>query len=90
MTIAQTTYSMSAFDTAVNFLMPEIKIINGASNTHSVARPEQMRMIAYKYFFMEKDTLTEKQLEALDVVRSVGLDLENNGRLVFGAKQFVV
>lgn len=84
-------YSMGAFDLAVDFLMPEIKIMNGNSTSGSInyiARPEQIKMIAVKYFMIEE--LNENQIEALDVVKSVYKLLLDNGHFIFGSKTFTV
>jgi hypothetical protein len=83
-------YSMTAFDNAVNFLMPEIKVINNASTGYigKIPRPEQIKMVAYKYFMIDQSTITQKHQEAFDVLRQCGQSLTENGAFKFGSKCF--
>lgn len=85
-------YSMGAFDKAVDYLMPQIKIMNEASKGYygGLSRPEQIKFIANNYFLIEPEELSEKQVEALGVVRSLGRILREEGRFVYGSKEFNV
>lgn len=83
-------YSMSAFDAAVDFLIPEIKKMNTASIGGLVQRPEQIKMIAHKYFLLDQSSLSLKEVEAFNVVRSVGNILKEVGHFQYGSKEFNV
>lgn len=84
-TRASNLYSMTAFDAAVNMLIPEIKIMNTAC-PNTVGRPEQIKMVAYQFFL--NDHVTSKELEAVNVVRSVAQEFKKNGHFVYGSKDF--
>lgn len=77
-------YSMSAFNKAAEFLIPEI-IMRGANDA---TRIEQLNIIALRYFYIAD--LSPKQIEALNVIRAVGWDFKTNGRFRFGSKDFNV
>ena len=82
-------YSMTAFDAAVDLLFPEIKVINDATQG-SVPRPERIKMVACKYFTIDVEDLSEKQIEALEIVRSVAKLFREHGNFVYGSKNFTV